>query len=258
MPSSEVTYMEDVIFVNESYMNEYVSDDMFNDESYIGDLDMYEEMYVAETQSFIEKMADFIKRLFKQLSAKIKHYVNKRKLDKINRMLNDPETVERLKKQQTKKWNHDTFMDMIRACEELVDYTWKTQTWMFNGGRVNVDNINEAREIYLRRINAKWFTIKDTDEKWSKYDAYTAILEEYKLLAELDNDNIAKLLQLKDSELHKLLTGEENPKYFNPEVGTFYQIAEITAKGLAMVLSAPHFNEEIKTYNASEYTKYLA
>lgn len=258
MPSSEVSNMEDVIYVNESYMNEYVSDDMFNDESYIGDLDMYEEMYVAETQSFIEKMADFIKRLFKQLSAKIKHYVNKRKLDKINGMLNDPESVERLKKQQTKKWDHNTFMDMIRACEELVDYTWKTQTWIFNGGRVSVDNINEAREIYLRRINAKWNTIKDTDEKWSKYDAYTSILEEYKLLAELDNDNIAKVLQLSDSEMHKLLTGEETDKCTDNVVSVFYNIAEIAAKGLAMVLGAPHFNEEIKTYNASEYTKYLA
>lgn len=250
--------MEDVIFVNESYMNEYVSDDMFNDEAYIGDLDMYEEMYVAEAQSFIEKAADFIKRLFKTLSAKIKHYANKRKLDKINRMLNDPESVERLKKQQTKRWDHATFMDMIRACEELVDYTWKTQTWVFNGGRINVDNVNEAREIYLRRINSKWGTIKNTDEKWSKYDAYTAILEEYKLLAELDNDNIAKLLQLNDGELHKLLTGEENPKYVDTTVGTFHEIATIAAKGLAMVLGAPHFNEEIKTYNASEYTKYLA
>ena len=49
MPSSEVTYMADVIYVNESYMDEYVSDDMFNDESYIGDLDMYEEMYTVKS-----------------------------------------------------------------------------------------------------------------------------------------------------------------------------------------------------------------
>ena len=48
MPLSEVTCMEDVIFVNESYMDEYVSDDMFKDESFIGDLDAYEEMYTVK------------------------------------------------------------------------------------------------------------------------------------------------------------------------------------------------------------------
>ena len=251
--------MEDVIYVNESYMDEYVSDDMFNDESYIGDLDMYEEMYIAETQSFIEKMADFIKRLFTPLQAFIERLTNKHKIDKIHKMMNDPSMSERLSKEQTKRWDHDTFMEMLRGCQQMIELTY--DVYYHNILERDLNGISpkiSKSGVMYREIEHKSKDISKSNGTWSKYDAYNAILEEYELLSELNKTKIKKLLHYTDTIAIKTFIDSN----FCPEgpfsITRFKDMVYNTQKAISIVTRAQHIKDEMRMFNSSEYKKHLA